>query len=292
MPTSCRARRQARPRARRAGGCRVGALPSSSRCSSSNDRIESPPGAARWRAIRSKSSASNRCTATRKRPHGLCGPRSRRTSTIASVRGSERTSASVPSIASRRRAALDVPLGAEHNPQNHLKCQLSHAIKRDDPPSPGGELALGELRDHRRERPHPVTVERSLQQPPLAQMCLTVEQEDRVRPGERSQELPAAGPRGQSAGSSRNTLAYRVRVREQHHRLLSPVRADRDRVAEASVSAAPGTPSAVAIHAIVCDTAGERGPGGSCGAATGTQPNSARSDCFSDRVVASTAVGS
>src|SRR3954447_10588495 len=52
----------------------------------------------------SKRSASKRSTARPKRPHGERGPRSRWTSAIASIRGSERTLSSVPSTAARRRA--------------------------------------------------------------------------------------------------------------------------------------------------------------------------------------------
>ena len=66
-----------------------------------HDSNESATGSARRRASSSNSSASKRSTATRNRPHGLRGPRSRGTSTIASTCGSERTPPSVLSTASR-----------------------------------------------------------------------------------------------------------------------------------------------------------------------------------------------
>jgi hypothetical protein len=50
---------------------------------------------------------------------------------------------------------------------------------------------LGELGDGRPEAAHALAVEGRLDEPALAQMLLPVEHEDRVRPGERAQELPA-----------------------------------------------------------------------------------------------------
>ena len=103
-------------------------------------------------------------------------------------------------------------------------------------PLPRGQLRAGQLADHRRQRPHLLAVERLLEQPPLAQMLLPVDDEDRVRPGERAQELPALAGGGDRRGQ-REDLAHRVGSAEQDHRLLGPVRADRGRVAEARVHA-------------------------------------------------------
>ena len=71
--------------------------------------IESSPGSARRRAITSNSSESKCSTPSRKRPHGLRGPRSRCTSAIESIRGIERTVSSVPWTASRSSAVSRSP---------------------------------------------------------------------------------------------------------------------------------------------------------------------------------------
>ena len=124
------------------------------------------------------------------------------------------------------------------------------------------ELPRGSSRDHRRERAHPLAVERRLQQPPLAEVLLAVEQQNRVRAGERPQELPAlAGWRDRRV--EREHLAHRVGAGEQHHRLLGPVGADRGWIPEALVNALAGTPPGRVIQANVCQAAGARGPGGS-----------------------------
>ena len=127
--------------------------------------------------------------------------------------------------------------GAEHDPQDHFEGQLAHPVKRHHAPVPGAQLAARELGDHRRERAHPLAVERALQQPSLADVLGSVEQQDRVLARERAQELPAlAGRRDRRIEPE--DLAHRVGVGEQHHRLLGPVGADRDRVAIALVDAA------------------------------------------------------
>jgi hypothetical protein len=79
-------------------------------------------------------------------------------------------------------------------------------------------------------------VERRLDESPLAQVLLAVEHEDRVRPGEGAEELPALpGRRDQRVEPE--DLADRVGAREEHHRLVGPVGADGDWIAEALVQA-------------------------------------------------------
>ena len=73
----------------------------------------------------------------RKRPHGLRGPKSRITSAIARICGSDRTVPSADSITSRRRAASPPSRGAEHDPQDHLERQLAHPLKRHHAAVPG-----------------------------------------------------------------------------------------------------------------------------------------------------------
>ena len=52
----------------------------------------------------------------------------------------------------------------------------THPVKRHHPPVPSAQLAARELTDHRRERAHPLAVERPLQQPAFSEMLVPVEQ--------------------------------------------------------------------------------------------------------------------
>ena len=126
------------------------------------------------------------------------------------------------------------------------------------------KLGAGQLGDHRRQRPHLLTVKRLLQQAPLAQVLVAVDDEDRVGARERPHELPALAG-GRDRRGQGEDLAHRVGSAEQHHRLLGPIGADRGRVAEAPVhalqeSAGPAHPGQrlpqrgrAAVPAAVCE---------------------------------------
>ena len=185
---------------------------------------------------RPSSSSSKRSTASRKRPQGLRGPRSRCTSDMASIRGIERTVSSVPWTASRSCAASCSPRAPKtiRRMVSSVRCFIrSSVITR---PLHVLSSAPGELGDGGPERAHALPVERGLDEPPLAQVLLAVEHEDRVRPGEGAQELPALAG-GRDRRVEPEDLAHRVRVGEEHERLVHPVGPDGDRVAEALVNA-------------------------------------------------------
>ena len=93
----------------------------------------------------------------------------------------------------------DLALGArpEHDAEDHLEGELTHVasstttrprrlrqLPRERAPDTSGA-----------QRAHPLAVERRLQEAPLAEMGLAVEQEDRVRAGERAQN-PQLWPAG------------------------------------------------------------------------------------------------
>ena len=149
------------------------------------------------------------------------------------MRGIERTPPSVLLDGVAQAPGLGVA-GAEHDPQDDLERQLAHPLERDDAAVPAGELAPRELRHDRTEGAHPVAVKRRRHQPSLAQVGLAVEQQDRMRSGERAQELPALA-RGRDRWVEAEHFADRVGIGEQDHRLLGPVGPDRDRVAVAAV---------------------------------------------------------
>ena len=125
---------------------------------------------------------------------------------------------------------------AEHDSQDDRERELAHPLERDHAPVPGRELGTRQLGDHRRERPHPLAVKRALHEPALAQVLLAVEEQDRVRTGERAQELPALPGRRDGRVQTEHR-PHRVRAREQDHRLLGPVGADRGRIAKPRVHA-------------------------------------------------------
>ena len=129
-----------------------------------------------------------------------------------------------------------VVASAEHHPQDRLERELLHPLERGHAPAPRAELPLGQLGHHRLERAHALAVEGRLDQAALAQVLLSVEHQDRVRPGEGPHELPALAGRGDGRVEPEH-LPHRLRAREQHHRLVGPERADRDRIAEALVHA-------------------------------------------------------
>ena len=131
---------------------------------------------------------------------------------------------------------LPLTAGAEDDPEDGLERQPLHALERGHVPVPRAQLLPGELRNGRPEGAHALPVERRLDEPPLAQVLLAVEHEDRVRPGEGPEELPAL-PGRRDVWVEAKDVADRVRAREEHHRLVSPVGADRDRVAETLVHA-------------------------------------------------------
>jgi hypothetical protein len=164
-----------------------------------------------------------------------------------------------------------VAAGAEYDPQDDLQRQLPHPLQGADRPLPGRQLLVGDRSDRRRERTHPVAVKRRGQQPPLTQVRLPVEQQDRIGAGERRQEVPAlAGRRDRRVKPE--DVADRVGAREQDHRLLGPVGADRHRVPEAAMGASQKR--ARAGHP------GDRLPGGR-GARTGRQLHDGR--CYAAR---------
>ena len=131
---------------------------------------------------------------------------------------------------------LALVAGPEDDPEHDLQRERAHALQRVDGAVPGGELGARQLADHGSQRPHLLAVKRLLQQPPLAQVLVAVDDEDRVGAGERAQELPAL-PGGRDRRGQGEHLAHGVGSAEQHHRLFGPIRADRGRVAEAPVHA-------------------------------------------------------
>ena len=158
-------------------------------------------------------------------------------SAIDSIRGIERTPPSVPSMTSRSSASSRSSRTPKTTRRMISSVSDPHPLERDHAAAPRAQLRPRELADHRRERAHPRPVKRGLEQPALAQVLFPVEQQDRMRPGERPQELPAlAGGRDRRIEAEH--LAHGVRMREQHHRLLRPVRADRGRIAKTVVHAA------------------------------------------------------
>ena len=164
----------------------------------------------RRRAMMSSSSASKRSTATRKRPHGLRGPRSRWTSAIASIRGIERTLSSVVSTACAQPRRLVVAARAEDDAQDDLERQLAHPLERRDAPAPGAQLA-GARGRRRRGRSARIRSpwNGTCIEPALAHVLVAVEEQDRVLAGERAQELPALRPRARSPGRAGRRRAPR-----------------------------------------------------------------------------------
>ena len=141
----------------------------------------------------------------------------------------------VDGVAQPRR--LVVVARSEQHAHDRLEREVLHPFERHDATAPAAQLLSRELSDGRREGAHALAVERSLDQAALAQVLLAVEHEDRVRAGERTQELPAlAGRRDRRIEAEQ--LTDGGRVGEQHHRLVGPEGADRDRVAEALVDRA------------------------------------------------------
>ena len=120
---------------------------------------------------------------------------------------------------------------AEDDPQDGLEREVLHPLEGDHAAAPRSQFGPRQLRDRRPEGPHALAVERRLDQPPLAQVLLPVEHEDRVRPGEGPQELPALAG-GCDRGVEPEDLTDGVRVREEHERLVHPVGPDGDRIAE------------------------------------------------------------
>src|SRR5918997_3869059 len=125
---------------------------------------------------------------------------------------------------------------AEDDSQNHLERELLHPVERGDATVPRAQLTPRELGDRRPEGAHARPVKRRLNQPLLAQMLFAVQHEDGVGPREGAQELPALAG-GRDRGVETEDVAHRVRTREEHERLIGPVRADSDRLAEAVVYA-------------------------------------------------------
>ena len=94
-----------------------------------------------------------------------------------------RVERAVDRLAQLRRLALAAY--AEDDLENRLERQPLHALDRHDAAVPTAQLRARELRDQRLKRPHPLAVERRLDQPALAEVLVAVEQRDRVISRER-----------------------------------------------------------------------------------------------------------
>jgi len=70
---------------------------------------------------------------------------------------------------------LRISAGAEDHAQDDLQRELAHPLQRAHAAVPRAQLALRQLGDHGRKRPHARAVKRRLHQSPLAQMLLPVE---------------------------------------------------------------------------------------------------------------------
>ena len=129
--------------------------------------------------------------------------------------------------------------GAEDDAQDHLERERLHALQRPDRPArrPAVELLLGERGDRVAPARERLAVERREHQPPLAQVLGAVQQQDRVRAGERLQHARALAAAEHLGVGGEHALDVRG-IGHEHHRSVRPCDLERERLAVASVAAA------------------------------------------------------